>query len=76
VKKRIARHRLQICVNSGLATQSTTLQRLREGGCVVEIEQCLDQCPHCEKRTFALVDGRILFAASPVEFLLRLKIEP
>lgn len=62
------RHRLQICVSNQLARRPDLLRILAEEGCILETEECLDQCTRCESCAFALVDGHFLFSPTPDEF--------
>lgn len=66
--------RIQVCGSSLLGKRSDLLTDLQAAGCIIEIEECLDRCTGCEVRTFALVSGRFVSAASPEEF--RRKVRP
>lgn len=63
------RRRLQLCAGNPLARRDDIRRQLEGAGCVIEVEDCLDQCTRCAGCAFALVAGEYLFAATPEEFL-------
>jgi uncharacterized protein YuzB (UPF0349 family) len=67
------RGRLQICASNQLARRPDLIKQLKEEGWVVEMEECLDECTRCSSYAFALVAGRFVFAATPDEFLRKLR---
>ncbi len=69
------RHRLQICAENQLARRPDLLRELEEAGCVIEREECLDQCTRCNHCAFALVSGRYRFARSAEEFVCGLTMQ-
>lgn len=62
------RRRLQICASNLLARRPDLLRQLEAEGCIIETEECLDQCTRCECCAFALVDGHFCFTPNPEEF--------
>ena len=66
--------RMQVCAVNLLTRRADILSQLAKAGCIVETVGCLDECTRCESCALALVSGRIVAAATPEEFLAKLRL--
>jgi uncharacterized protein YuzB (UPF0349 family) len=65
--------RVQVCAANRLVKEPELAGRLAELGYAVDTEECLDQCTRCHQCAFALVSGRLRFAANNADLLRKLQ---